>query len=104
MERGGGGDTLALSAGDVIASLPTRSVGEGRVQARTSLSDPILQAMGRSRVQIGMGGQTIPGGVAVRRVLDWCTKAPEPVPAPEASPTAAPPIIEAPPPPVDLTR
>lgn len=84
-ERAGGGATLSLSADGYGASLGTRDVGEGRVQARTGLGDAVLDAMARPRTQIQVGGGpeilTVPGGVAVRRVLDFCRAPPAPEPA-----------------------
>lgn len=108
-ERAGGGGTLSISAGGTGASLGTRDVGEGRVQARTGLGDAVLSAMARSQSQISItgGGKTlsIPGGVAVRRVLDYCRRpvepAPEPAPPPNASP---PPPAPVEPPPAPITN
>lgn len=89
-ERAGGGTSLILSAGGSGATLGTRSIGEGRVQARTGMNDAVLDAMARPQSQIAVGGGgetlTIPGGVAVRRVIDWCRN-PAPVPV-EAQPVA----------------
>jgi hypothetical protein len=96
-ERAGGGATLSLSAGGNGASLGTRAVGENRVQARSGMGDAVLDAMARSQSQISVGGGpealTIPGGIAVRRVLDYCRKPPEPV-APEPASTAVEPPAE----------
>lgn len=89
-ERLGGGATLSLSAGGYGASLGTRDVGEGRVQARTGLGDAVLDAMASPRTQIQVGGGpeilTVPGGIAVRRVLDYCRTPPAPEPSPDATP------------------
>lgn len=91
-ERLGGGATLSLSAGGFGASLGTQAVGEGRVQGRTGLGDAVLDAMAspRSQIQVGGGPETltVPGGVAVRRVIDFCRTppAPEPTAPPEGTP------------------
>jgi hypothetical protein len=83
-ERAGGGASLILSAGGLGASLGTRDLGNGRVQARTGLGDAVLDAMARSQAQIVVGGGaeplTVPGGVAIRRVLDDCRNPPAPTP------------------------
>lgn len=106
LERAGGGTALNLSAGGVGASLGTREVGEGRVQARTGMGDAVLDAMARPQAHIVVAGGAetlnIPGGVAVRRVLDFCRNPPAP-PEPEPSPsdtdtpianaTSAPPLV-----------
>jgi hypothetical protein len=82
-ERAGGGSTFVLSAGGVGASLGTREVGKDRVQARTGLGDAVLDAMARSQSLITVGGGpealTVPGGVAVRRVVALCRNPPAPV-------------------------
>lgn len=89
-ERAGGGTSLILSVGGSGATLGTRDAGNGRVQARTGMNDAVLDAMARPQAQIAIGGGgqtlTIPGGVAVRRVIDWCRN-PTPAPA-EAQPVA----------------
>lgn len=88
-ERAGGGASLILSAGGLGASLGTRDLGNGRVQARTGLGDAVLDAMARSQAQIVVAGGaeplTVPGGVAIRRVLDACRN-PAPPPLPPGSP------------------
>lgn len=88
-ERTGGGTSLILSAGGLGASLGTRDLGNGRVQARTGLGDAVLDAMARSQSQIVVGGGaeplSVPGGVAIRRVLDACRN-PAPPPLPPGSP------------------
>ncbi len=90
-ERAGGGASLILSAGDLGASLGTRAVGNNRVQARTGLGDAVLDAMARPQAQIivsgGADALTIPGGIAVRRVLDACRNPPPPPGSPGLSPT-----------------
>ena len=103
-ERPGGGTTLILSAGGIEVGLGTRQVEGGRVQARTGMGDAVLDAMGRSRAQISVGGDgdplTIPGGVAVRRVVDFCrappTPEPEPTPEPSLGNIVIPPVITEP--------
>jgi hypothetical protein len=84
-ERAGGGATLSLSAGGSGVSLGTRAVDDGRVQARTGLGDAVLDAMASPRTQIQVGGGaeilTVPGGVAIRRVLDFCRAPPASEPA-----------------------
>lgn len=86
-ERTGSGTSLILSAGGSGATLGTRNVGNGRVQARTGMNDAVLDAMARPQAQIAVGGGgealTVPGGVAVRRVIDFCRNPPLP---PEAQP------------------
>lgn len=86
-ERTGSGTSLILSAGGSGVTLGTRDVGNGRVQARTGMGDAVLDAMARPQAQIavGGGGQTlnIPGGIAIRRVVDFCRN---PAPPPEATP------------------
>lgn len=91
-ERAGGGTTLTLSAGGETATLGTRQVSEGRVQARSGVGDAIVSAMARPQSQIVVGGSadtlTIPGGVAVRRVVDFCrAPPPAPTPTPEGAPS-----------------
>lgn len=103
-ERQGGGTTLVLSAGGSEVGLGTRQVEGGRVQARTGMGDAVLDAMSRSRAQISVGGGaevlTIPGGVAVRRVVDFCrappTPEPEPTPEPSLGNIVIPPVITEP--------
>jgi hypothetical protein len=84
-ERAGTGTAINLSAGGVGASLGTRDLGNGRVQARTGMGDAVLDAMARPQSQITVSGGTtmltIPGGVAVRRIVDFCRNPPPP-PAP----------------------
>lgn len=87
-ERAGSGTALNLSAGGSGLSLGTRDLGNGRVQARTGMGDAVLDAMARPQSQITVSGGpetlTVPGGVAIRRVLDWCRNPPAPpAPAPE---------------------
>lgn len=86
-ERTGSGTSLILSAGGSGATLGTRDVGNGRVQARTGMGDAVLDAMARPQAQIAVGGGgetlTIPGGVAIRRIVDFCRNPPLP---PEAQP------------------
>jgi hypothetical protein len=92
-ERAGTGTALNISAGGLGSSLGTRAVN-GAVQARTSLGDPLLDRMAQGRAQISVSGAsgslTLPGGVAIRRVVEFCRNpvAPEPVPTPEAGPVA----------------
>jgi hypothetical protein len=90
-ERAGAGGTISLSAGGAGATLGTRDVGSGRVQARTGLGDAIVEAMARSQTQINVGGGaetlTVPGGVAVRRVVEYCRKPPELEATPETAPS-----------------
>jgi hypothetical protein len=82
-ERAGSGTALNLSADGAGVSLGTRDVGNGRVQARTGMGDAVLDAMARPQTQITVSGGpealTIPGGVAVRRVVDWCRNPPAPL-------------------------
>lgn len=84
-EREGTGTAINLSAGGVGVSLGTRDLGNGRVQARTGMGDAVLDAMARPQTQVTVSGgtsvYTIPGGVAVRRVVDFCRNPPPP-PAP----------------------
>lgn len=86
-ERAGGGTAFNLSAGGAGVSLGTREVDGGRVQARTGMGDAVLDAMARPQSQIAVSGGPellmIPGGVAVRRVVDFCRNPPAP-PAPES--------------------
>jgi hypothetical protein len=88
-ERAGKGTSLILSAGGSGATLGTRDVGNDRVQARTGMGDAVLDAMARPQAQVAVGGGgetlTIPGGVAIRRVVDFCRNPPPP---PEAQPAA----------------
>ena len=96
-ERAGGGASLILSAGGLGASLGTREVSGGRVQARTGLGDAVLDAMARSQAMITVAGGpetlTIPGGMAVRRVLDACRNPPAPTPTLEATPEQVPGLV-----------
>jgi hypothetical protein len=96
-ERAGGGTSLTLSAGGETATLGTRQASEGRVQARTGLGDAIVSAMARAQSQILVGGGaetlTIPGGVAVRRVVDFCRAPPPPPPAPTPEAVPSPIVI-----------
>jgi hypothetical protein len=91
-ERGGGGSALILSAGGLGASLGVRQAANGRVQARAGLGDAVLDAMARSQAQIMVGGGaeafTVPGGMAVRKVVDLCRN--PPAPALEATPEEVP--------------
>lgn len=101
-ERAGAGPTLSLSAGGTGASLGTRAVGKGRVLARTGIDDAVVAAMARSQSMISVSGGaetlSIPGGVAVRRVIDFCRRpAAEPA-APAAAPDAMTPAEEPAPP------
>ena len=86
-ERAGSGTSLILSVGASGVTLGTRDVGNGRVQARTGMGDAVLDAMARPQAQIAVGGGgqtlTVPGGVAIRRVIDACRNPPPP---PEAQP------------------
>jgi len=87
-ERAGSGTALNLSAGGAGVSLGTRDLGNGRVQARTGMGDAVLDAMARPQTQITVSGGpetlTVPGGVAIRRVVDWCRNPPAPpAPTPE---------------------
>ncbi|HEV2568208.1 hypothetical protein [Sphingomonas sp.] len=95
-ERAGAGGTLSLAAGGAGASLGTREVGQGRVQARAGLDDAIVNAMARPQSQITVAGGaetlTLPGGVAIRRVVDFCRNPP----ATQATPEAAPPPVVVP--------
>jgi hypothetical protein len=89
-ERSGGGTAMNLAAGGASISLGTRDAGEGRVQARTGMNDAVLDAMARPQAQIAVSGGpetlTMPGGVAIRRVVDFCRTPPEPhLPAPDAT-------------------
>jgi hypothetical protein len=85
-ERAGTGTALNLAAGGVGVSLGTRDLGNGRVQARTGMGDAVLDAMARPQSQITVSGGpqtfTIPGGVAIRRVVDFCRNPPAPPPPP----------------------
>jgi hypothetical protein len=107
-ERAGSGTAINLSAGGAGVSLGTRDLGNGRVQARTGMGDGVLDAMARPQSQITVSGgpltYTIPGGVAVRRVVDFCRNPPSP-PTPfienavapaNASAPVAPPFIPTP--------
>jgi hypothetical protein len=91
LERSGAGDTISLSAGGAAASLGTRDVGNGRVQARAGLGDAIVEAMARSQTQIIVAGGAetlaVPGGVAVRRVVEFCRKPPAAEVTPEGAPS-----------------
>lgn len=90
-ERAGSGTALNLSAGGRGVTLGTRAGTEGRVQARTGMHDSVLDAMSRSQTQISVSGTgdaiNIPGGVAIRRVVDFCRNPPAP---PEPEPTDTP--------------
>jgi len=90
IERAGSGPAITVMAGSAGGSYTARAVN-GRLQARVGLGDPLLEAMSRSQSQIDIGGLSVPGGVAVRRVLEWCRKPPEPSPDPS---DAAPPVIQ----------
>lgn len=85
-ERAGGGTAINISAGGSAVSLGTRQVSGGRVQARTGMGDAVLDAMARSQAQITVSGGpeplTLTGGVAVRRVVDFCRTPPVPVAPP----------------------
>ncbi|MFD1612941.1 hypothetical protein ACFSCW_14140 [Sphingomonas tabacisoli] len=105
-ERAGGGTAMNLSAEGGSASLGTRDAGNGRVQARTSMNDGVLDAMARPQSQVIVSGGaealTVPGGVAIRRVVDFCRTPPEPhLPAPDA--TSAPANVAAPAPAPSVT-
>lgn len=80
IERAGSGPAINVMAGDAGGSYTARAVGNGRLQARVGLGDTVLDVMSRSQTQFDVGGLSIPGGVAVRRVLEWCRKPPEPEP------------------------
>ena len=101
-EQPGGGGTITLAAGGAGATLGTREVGQGRVQARTGLGDAIVEAMTRPQSQIAVGGAaatlTMPGGVAVRRVVDFCRNPlpPQATPEPGPSPVVVPQTIDEP--------
>jgi hypothetical protein len=112
IDRPGTGTEVTLSAGGIERSLPAEAAGGDRVAARVSLDDPLLVAMSAPQARIALATETgdridVPGGVAVRRVLDRCrTPAPLPVfdPMNDAAPAAVdvpalPPAV-APPPPV----
>jgi hypothetical protein len=92
-ERAGSGTALNLAAGGSSVSLGTRDAGNGRAQARTGMNDAVLDAMARPQSQISVSGGpetlTVPGGVAIRRVLDWCRTPPAP-PTPPADNAIAP--------------
>lgn len=83
LERAGGGTALNLEAGGYGSSLGTRALASGRVQARAGLTDAVLERMARAQSVITVGGGeesfTVPGGVAVRRVIEACRR-PEPAP------------------------
>ena len=103
IERAGSGPAITVMAGSAGGSYTARAVN-GRLQARVGLGDPLLEAMSRSQSQIDIGGLSVPGGVAIRRVLEWCRKPPEAIPEPAnaTAPTpqpgiAAEPTPEAPP-------
>lgn len=94
-ERAGSGPSITLSAGGLSASLGTRSVGTDRVQGRMDLGDAMLDAMARSQAQIVVSGGTepltVPGGIAVRRVIDACrTPPPSTLPPPSPGLSASP--------------
>lgn len=88
-ERAGHGPSLTLTAGGSGVTLGTRDVPNGRVQARTGMGDAVLDAMARPQAQIAVGGSgqtlTVPGGVAIRRVVDFCRN---PAPPAEVPPAA----------------
>jgi len=109
-ERAGSGTALNLSADGAGVSLGTRDLGNGRVQARTGMGDAVLDAMARPQTQVTVSGGpltlTIPGGVAIRRVVDFCRNPPAPptppptdnmiAPTNAAAPVAPPPVLPAP--------
>lgn len=92
-ERSGGGTALNLAAGGTSISLGTRDAGNGRVVARTGMNDAILDAMAHPQAQVSVSGGsetlTLPAGVAIRRVVDFCRNPPVP-PAPSPENSAAP--------------
>ncbi len=92
-ERVGGGAAITLAAAGQSATIGTRASGDGRVQARSGLGDPVLDAMSRSQTPIQVGGGaepfTVPGGIAIRRIVDTCRNPPPP--AIEATPEQGPP-------------
>jgi len=88
IERAGSGPAITVMAGSAGGSYTARAVN-GRLQARVALGDPLLEAMSRSQSQIDIGGLSVPGGVAIRRVVEWCRTPPEPTPEPGNAVTPA---------------
>lgn len=88
LERGGGGQGLTVAVGDYEQTLAT-DAGEGdKVRARVPLDDPLLARMAAPQARmfvVTAAGERValPGGVAIRRVLDRCRN-PAPAPTPEA--------------------
>lgn len=100
IERSGAGTELTLAAGGIERTLPAESIGEDRVAAHLTLDDPLLSAMAAPQARLQLVTATgdrisLPGGVAVRRVLDRCRQ-PEPLPAPDMENGAAPAAIDVP--------
>ncbi|NNM75968.1 hypothetical protein HJG53_03470 [Sphingomonas sp. ID1715] len=92
VERPGSGGTITLSAAGVTTSLGTRTVDNDRVQARIGIADAVITAMAHGQSEIVVTGAgaaplTLTGGVAIRRVVDFCAQPLEASPTPETGPS-----------------
>lgn len=87
IERPGGGTAITISAGGLEQTLGTRPGQGDKVQARVPLADELVARMAAAQahmVLINAAGEqlAIPGGVAVRRVVDSCRAPDVPAAAP----------------------
>lgn len=76
-ERPGGGTAITLAAGGLERTMPAEEGEGGKVRAAIALDDELAARMAASQAQLMLvtaAGErlAIPGGVAVRRVLDAC--------------------------------
>lgn len=105
LERPGGGTALTIAAGDFEQTLPVTAGQGDHVQARVAIDDELIARMSAPQAQLFLvtaAGErlALPGGVAIRRVLDACRPQVAPV-VPQADNGAAPADGELPvPPPV----
>lgn len=77
IERPGGGTAITIAANGYEQTLGTRAAQGDKVQARVPMGDELVARMSAPQAQLMLvnaaGEQVaIPGGVAVRRVLDTC--------------------------------
>jgi hypothetical protein len=103
IERPGGGTAITIAAGDVEQTLGTRPGQGDRVQARVPIDDALVAQMAAPQAQLMLvdaAGErrALPGGVAVRRVVEACRTPEAPVVGP-ADNAAAPADGELPVPP-----
>lgn len=101
LDRSGGGTDFGLQVGGETVALDSHPAANGRVQARVPLDNPALERMAAPQAALTLTGGAqpvaVPGGVAIRRIVDACRTPPAP-PAPAATPGAevSPPVIGAP--------